>query len=37
MGIHSTPTFDIGGQRAVGAKPYDEIRGLVDQAIERNR
>jgi len=37
MGISSTPTFDIGGQRANGAIPYDQLRALVDQAIERNR
>ena len=31
-GVGSTPTFDIGGRRVVGASSYDDFRSYVDQA-----
>ncbi len=37
LGIHSTPIFDVGGQRANGAISYDQLRALVDQAMAENR
>ena len=33
LNINSTPTFDIGKYRVVGAIPYDSVRTLVDLAI----
>lgn len=37
MGIHQTPTFDIGKIRAVGAIPYDSVKVLVDKATAQAR
>ncbi len=34
LNINSTPTFDIGRYRVVGAVPYDSVRTLVDLAIQ---
>lgn len=37
LNINSTPTFDIGNYRVVGAIPYDSVRTLVDLAIAAAR
>jgi protein-disulfide isomerase len=37
LNINSTPTFDIGRYRVVGAIPYDSVRTLVDLATEAAR
>jgi predicted DsbA family dithiol-disulfide isomerase len=32
LGIHSTPTFDVGNLRVEGALPFDSLRVLVEKA-----
>lgn len=36
-GIHSTPTFDIGNMRVIGAIPFDSVRTLVEKAAAEAR
>ncbi|MCA9727565.1 MAG: DsbA family protein [Candidatus Eisenbacteria bacterium] len=36
-GVNAVPTFDCGGQRVVGAYPYETLAGLVEHAGARKR
>jgi predicted DsbA family dithiol-disulfide isomerase len=36
-GVNAVPTFDCGGQRVVGAHPYEVLAGLVESAGARRR
>lgn len=36
-GVNAVPTFDCGGQRVVGAHPYEVLVGLVEAAGARKR
>ena len=34
LGIRSTPTFFLNGERYQGALPYEEIKALIDTALQ---
>ena len=36
-GVNAVPTFDCGGQRVVGAHPYEVLAGLVEASGARKR
>ncbi len=35
LGIDSTPTFFINGEKVSGAAPYEDFKKLIDQALEK--
>ena len=37
LGINSTPTFLINGQRVIGATSIDEFRSVIDKALQERR
>lgn len=37
LGVRSTPTFLINGQRLVGAHPVEAFRTAIDEALRRGR
>jgi protein-disulfide isomerase len=37
LGINSTPTFLINGQRVIGATSVDEFRAAIDKALQERR
>lgn len=37
LGINSTPTFLINGQRVIGATSLEEFRAVIDKALQERR
>ncbi len=37
LGVTGTPTFFINGRMMVGAKPYDEIKSIIDEELARGK
>jgi protein-disulfide isomerase len=37
LGINSTPTFLINGQRVIGATSLEEFRAVIDRALQERR
>jgi protein-disulfide isomerase len=35
LGVNSTPTFYINGRPLIGAQPYDVIKQVVDEELQR--